>query len=242
MGNTQTHDQQTDSFFSALPEDIVILLTDLLSTQDFVHLIMSCKYYYHDLLGANNALWARVCRSLGGANKVLKDLQYYRRWKVVNFEGEAIDFNKELDVTDKQVLASIDFKKEIFNYYLLIINNRLLRQKIEKFLIFGAAVHPTVKVLPYSFWSSFSQYWTRADLKSNKYHRDFFYEVDLQYDPASVEEMSYEAANLPDEQGGRLVVYKKSKNKPRREIFSRTEIMHQVDTILEEAIKVQEVV
>jgi hypothetical protein len=48
----QTHDQQTDSFFSALPEDIMILLTDLLSTQDFVHLIMSCKYYYHDLLGA----------------------------------------------------------------------------------------------------------------------------------------------------------------------------------------------
>jgi hypothetical protein len=39
----------------------MILLTDLLSTQDFVHLTMSCKYYYHDL-------WGAVSQSVAGSD------------------------------------------------------------------------------------------------------------------------------------------------------------------------------
>lgn len=171
----------------------------------------------------NNTLWARLFRSIG-ASVILKALQYSRRWKEVNVDGLAIDFSKELDVTDKRVLASIDFKKEIFDYYMLIINTRVLRQKIEKFLTFERfGRHPTIKVLPYSFWTSFNQYWTRADLK-NKNARDFFYEVDLEFDPVSVEEHSDQAGNLPHEQGGRLVVYKKSNSYVKRKIISRTEV------------------
>ena len=44
-------DQQADGFFSALPEDILIMLADELTTRDFVMLITTCKYYYYDLLG-----------------------------------------------------------------------------------------------------------------------------------------------------------------------------------------------
>lgn len=164
-----------------------------------------------------------MCHSLGGPNKVLKDLQFYNRWKVANGQGE-LDLTKELDLTDKQLMRSIDFKKEVFNYYLLIINNRSLRHRLSQFSITDVnAVQPTIKVLPFSFWTNLSQYWTRADLKSNNFVKDYFYEVDLFYDPISVESHSAYSDNLPSTQNGRLVVYKKSKLKaPRREPFART--------------------
>jgi hypothetical protein len=150
----------------------------------------------------------------------LKDLQYYRRFRATNLEGEALNLNKEPDLNDKQLLASIDFKKEIVSYHLYIINIRLLRQNIDSFMVFGDFHHSTIKVLPYSLWPSFYQYWTHADLKSNKYHKDYFYEVDLYYDPTSVEENVVSGARLPHEKSGRLVVYKKSKIKVPRKIYA----------------------
>ncbi len=150
-------------------------------------------------------------------------MQYHRRWKLVNVDGGQLDLNKEIDVTDRRILSVIDFKKEIFDYFLLIHNNFLLRQKIREFT--HDIAQPTIKLLPYSIWTNWSQYWTRADSR-NKYPKDFFYEVDLTYDPVSVEERSFSATNLPHEQAGRLVVYKKAKNKAPKDakwMYGRTD-------------------
>ena len=111
-------------------------------------------------------------------------MQYHRRWKLVNLDGVHLDINKEIDVTDKQILSIIDFKKEIFDYFLLIHNNFLLRQKISRFT--ADLLQPAIKVLPYSTWTNWHQYWTRTDLRINKYQKDFYYEVDLFYNPLSV--------------------------------------------------------
>lgn len=159
-------------------------------------------------------MWAHICKSLGNINFIIRSIQFGRRWKI---DGQTVDLNKAIDITDKNTLATFNFREIIEEYFLRVLHKSSIRSFVEhlisSFLLTASLV--TVEIVEYSP-SNLRNYWM-PDKPGQKFRKDYFFAVDLDVDPESVSKLFLESVNveeLPYTKGGRIVVYKKSKTQP----------------------------
>jgi hypothetical protein len=201
-----TSDKQVDCGFTYMPEELLLAIVEYLALQDFISLITTCKYYDHELLGHSNILWAHICKSLGDISFIIRSIQFGRRWKI---DVRTVDLNKPIDLTDKNTLATFNFREIIEEYFLRILHKSSLREHIqEQTNLFQLSELIAVEVTEYDL-SKLRNYWT-TDISNRKFRKDYFFVVNLGLDPEAVNKQ----IKLPYIKGGRIIAYQKSHVKP----------------------------
>lgn len=131
-------------------------------------------------------------------------------------DNDAVNKLEDANIKDKKVVANFDFKDTLKRYFIYFVQYALLHIHFGN-VFWAAEKSPTITAcICDGTWAT--NIWSRRKLKKHGCATDFYYSIDLGYDVKKLEKfqsmVSEEKVKVPDEFGGRLIVYVKSKEKP----------------------------
>lgn len=141
--------------------------------------------------------------------------------KKLTVNGKGLHEYDYLNVSERGVAKSFDFKEVIVKYYLRWVHFPKLESQCE---LYSKKTNALLIITVADYTEKWEKFWTKKDPKTFKCATDYCYIVDFQVDPQRLETLKsslpeMRGKKLPEEINGRIVLYARSNVQPREDKF-----------------------